>query len=92
MENYKTLITALYPYRGDMDLDNIQRYALLEKDIAEGFINLDQLRAELTAALSDPGFDWVAFASENLLITDSSDATEIAAYVKSLLQNFIVIK
>jgi hypothetical protein len=92
MENYKVLIAALYPYRNDMDLDNIQRYSLLEKDIRGGFINLDQLRTELITALSDPAFDWVAFARENLLIIDSSDAVEIAAYVKSIFRDFIVLK
>ena len=92
MENYKTLIAALNPYRYDMDLDNIQRNCLLEKDIKDGFINLDQLKIELTAALSDPEFDWVSFARENLLIIDSSDETEIATYVKSVFQDFIVLK
>ena len=89
MENYKTLIAALYPYRSDIDLDNAQRHCLLEKDIEADFIDLNCLKAELNRALSEAEFNWVVFAKENLLVMDSSDATEIATYVASLLQGFV---
>lgn len=86
MKSYTTLIAALTSYRSDMDLDNAQRRHLLERDIADGFVDPVQLATELAAALSDPELDWVAFARSHLLVIDSSDGAEIAAYVESIFQ------
>jgi hypothetical protein len=89
MDKYTTLVAALAAYRGDVDLDNTQRRLILERDIAAGFVDRMQLATELGMALSDSELDWVAFARSNSLIIDSSDATEIAAYVKSLFQGLL---
>jgi len=72
-----------------MDLDNTQRRCVLERAIANGFVDRMQLATELAMALSDSELDWVTFARSNLLIIDSSDATEIAIYVRSIFQGFL---
>lgn len=90
MEKYPNLKLALYPYRGDLDLDNRQRSNMLRENIAGGYIDIVKLRSEFQDALSNPDFDWVNFATENcLMIESSSEATETAGYVKTLLRDYL---
>jgi len=87
----QNLIAALLPYQEGLDLDDEQRLEWLQDDVAGDLVNIEQLKIELSNALSDESFDWNGLAKESsLLLTPAAyDRKEIANYVKYVLNDFL---
>ena len=61
MNENKNLISALFPFQDNLDLDDDQRHDWLVDNINGNYIDILQLKIELNAALADKYFDWVNF-------------------------------
>ena len=91
MEENKNLISALYPFQDNLDLDDDQRHDWLVDNINGNYIGILQLKIELNAALADKCFEWVSFAQNmSLLVSATNYANhEIANFVKFVLMDFL---
>jgi hypothetical protein len=81
MENFETAVSF---FSENIDLDDNQRYDLLESNIQNGYVNEDVLKKEMLEAISNPSFDWRDFANKTNLLYGGEHytTTEITEYVK----------
>lgn len=91
MSMYENLKTALFPFQEEMDLDDEQRYHLLEGNVSGGYLKLNNLKQELKEALNKEEFNWIEFAKDNSLLVSPSfyNRNEIENYVKMWLWDYL---
>ena len=88
LENLKT---SLFLFQEEMDLDDHQRYDLLQGNITGGFLDLANLKIELKEADSDERFDWVSLACDTSLLINPADyeGYEVKNHIKMWLWDYL---